>query len=87
MKKQRNGLRGYLLFVPFFLVFSLSPQDLNPGRQTETPVKKPGADYMSEIISRNTKPLGLTDNPTLTSLLKQPSINWAVRAAARHILD
>ncbi|MCX6564718.1 MAG: hypothetical protein NTU60_14125 [Candidatus Aminicenantes bacterium] len=42
---------------------------------------------MNAIIQRNTKPLGLKDNPILTRLNKQPRISWAVRAVARHILD
>jgi hypothetical protein len=75
------------LLVPSILfVFYLRAQDVNPGQQTE-PAKKPAYDYMSTFLMRNTKPLGLKANEALDRLLKQPSINWAIRAAARHILD
>ncbi len=56
-----------------------SPQDV--------PVKKPKYDYMSTILSRNTKPLGLKEDPELEKLLKQSSIKWAIRAGKKHILD
>jgi hypothetical protein len=50
-------------------------------------VKKPKYDYMSSILSRNTKPLGLKDNLPLRRFLNQPSIKWAVRSGSRHILN
>lgn len=43
-------------------------------------------DYMSSILSRNTKPLGLKVNVTLRKWLSQPSIKWAMRAGSNHIL-
>lgn len=49
--------------------------------------KKPKYDYMSTFLSRNTKPLGLKEDPTLKKFLKQPTIKWAIRAGGRHILD
>jgi hypothetical protein len=61
---------------------ALANDDVNP--QT---VKKPEFDYMSSILSRNTKPLGLKDNLPLRRFLNQPSIQWAFRAGGRHILD
>ena len=89
-----------LLGVLFILLISLtftSPSDLSskglflansPGADPQdTPVKKPKYDYMSTILSRNTKPLGLKEDPELEKLLKQPSINWAIRAGNKHILD
>jgi hypothetical protein len=42
---------------------------------------------MSDFLSRNTKPLGLKEDRRLEKLLKQPAIDWAIRAGARHILD
>jgi hypothetical protein len=42
---------------------------------------------MSTILSRNTKPLGLKEDPELEKLLKQPCIKWAIRAGKKHILD
>jgi hypothetical protein len=50
-------------------------------------VKKPKYDYMSTILSRSTRPLGLKENITLNNFLNQPSIKWAVRAGERHILQ
>jgi hypothetical protein len=44
-------------------------------------------DYMSSILSRNTKPLGLKENVTLRKWLNQPSIKWAMRTGGRHILN
>ncbi len=49
--------------------------------------KKPKYDYMSTFLSRNTKPLGLKEDPTLKKFLQQPTIKWAIRAGGRHILD
>ncbi len=49
--------------------------------------QKPKTDYMSSFLSRNTKPLGLKDNASLRKFLNQPSINWALRAGGRHILN
>lgn len=84
----------------FILLISLtltSPSDLSSkglflakssdADPQDTPVKKPKYDYMSTILSRNTKPLGLKEDPELEKLLKQPSIKWAIRAGNKHILD
>lgn len=50
-------------------------------------VKKPKYDYMSTFLSRNTKPLGLKEDPALKRFLMQPTIKWAIRAGGRHMLD
>jgi len=42
---------------------------------------------MSSVLQRDTNQLGLKEDPALTKLLKQPSIDWAIRASARHILN
>lgn len=86
--------------VFFILLISLtftSPSDLSSkglflakssaANPQDVPVKKPKYDYMSTILSRNTKPLGLKEDPELEKLLKQPSIKWAIRAGKKHILD
>lgn len=49
--------------------------------------KKPKYDYMSTFLSRDTKPLGLKDDPALKRFLQQPTIKWAIRAGGRHILN
>lgn len=86
MKDKRVGRKRALIASCVFLVFSFCPPSVVPGPQSEPP-KKAVSDYMNAIIQRNTKPLGLRDNPILTRLNKQPRISWAVRAVARHILD
>ncbi len=50
-------------------------------------IKKPKYDYMSTFLSRDTKPLGLKEDPALKRFLKQPTIKWAIRAGGRHILN
>jgi hypothetical protein len=58
-----------------------------PVAPQEYPVKKPKSDYMSQILGRNTKPLGLKEDLAVRRLLRQPAIRWAVRSGQRHILD
>jgi hypothetical protein len=72
-----------LLVQSLFLL--LSGRGVNFIQQKES-VKRQ-ADYMSDFLSRNTKPLGLKEDRRLEKLLKQPAIDWAIRAGARHILD
>jgi len=61
-------------------------QDL-PVAPQEYPARKPKSDYMSQILGRNTKPLGLKEDLALRRLLRQPAIKWAIRAGQRHILN
>jgi hypothetical protein len=88
MKKSLR-IMGTVAFLMVTAVPVLSPprQDNPQTPPQNEPVKKPPDDYMSRIMSRNTKPLGFKDDQALKRLLAEPSINWAVRAAARHILD
>jgi hypothetical protein len=58
-----------------------------PVAPQEYPAKKPKSDYMSSILGRNTKPLGLKEDLALRRLLRQPAIRWAVRSGQRHVLD
>ncbi len=81
-----------LLSLTFTSPSGLSSNGLFLAKSTaaypqDVPVKKPKYDYMSTILSRNTKPLGLKEDPELEKLLKQPSIKWAIRAGKKHILD
>jgi hypothetical protein len=48
---------------------------------------RPQTDYMSSILSRNTKAIGLREDRTLQKMMSQTSRKWAVRSSARHILD
>jgi len=58
-----------------------------PLAPPEYPAKKPKSDYMSSILGRNTRPLGLKEDLALRRLLRQPAIRWAVRSGHRHVLD
>lgn len=96
-------MKNKIYFVFFLLfLFSLSVSSDNVSVNTppvitaaETPEKAPQEakkpkydyDYMSSFLSRNTKPLGLKDNAPLRKFLNQPSIQWALRAGGRHILN
>ncbi len=54
-------------------------QGYTSGKTTE--------DYLQNVLSRDTKPLGLKENVVLRNLLRQPAIKWAIRAGIRHSLD
>jgi len=94
MKKKLLFSLFFFLFIPLLLSspeaesLSLSgfysPDNIDADPQS---VKKPKFDYMSSILSRNTKPLGLKDNLTLRKFLSQPSIKWALRSGGKHILN
>jgi hypothetical protein len=86
MSDQGTGRKKALWLASGCLFLALSAPAGGPFPQNEPP-KKAVSDYMNAIIQRNTKPLGLKDNPILTRLNKQPRISWAVRVVARHILD
>ena len=60
--------------------------DTSTGKVPQN-TQKQKFDYMSSILSRNTKPLGLKENVTLRKWLNQPSIKWAMRTGGRHILN
>jgi len=82
----RVGRRAvFLALMITTLLFALPSPSSEP--QEAYPGQKPKYDYMSTYWSRNTKPLGLKEDKALQKLLKQPSIIWAIRAGARHILD
>jgi hypothetical protein len=48
---------------------------------------RPPSDYMSQILSRSTKAIGLREDIALQRMMSQTSREWAVRSSARHILD
>jgi len=85
------------IFFFFFMALVLAPPGTlsskgisltkNPAYPQNVPEKKPKYDYMSTIMSRNARTLGLKMDPILEKLLKQPSIKWAIRAGAKHVLD
>lgn len=90
-------LRGAGPVIVVFLLGASSLQENNqppslpstdtPVAPQEYPANKPKNDYMSQILGRNTKPLGLKEDLALRRLLRQPAIKWAIRSGQRHILD
>ena len=57
-------------------------QDANPQQ-----IQKPSYDYMSQYLSRSTRPLGLNLDPLAREILGQKAAKWAARAGVRHVLD
>lgn len=41
---------------------------------------------MSALLSRDTKTLGLKENPALQRMLRQPAIKWTVRSIRAQVL-
>jgi hypothetical protein len=87
-----------LFILLFLLAVTVSPDSTSRTSHArvfaaESPDEVPQStqkqkfDYMSSILSRNTKPLGLKENVSLRKLLNQPSIIWAMRSEDRHILN
>jgi len=58
-----------------------------PAQTQEVPVAKPAYDYMSTILSRSTRPLGLKEDVLARKLLQQRPTKWAERAGLRHIFN
>jgi hypothetical protein len=79
MRRGSSLRKGFFFLLVLLAASAVRPQDQPPTKQAQ--------DYMSAIISKNTKPLGLTENKRLNELMRQPNIKWAIRAASRHILD
>ncbi|OGD11552.1 MAG: hypothetical protein A2W20_04710 [Candidatus Aminicenantes bacterium RBG_16_66_30] len=76
-----------------FLALSFGLLDMRSGPQTSAQdpppqeVQKPSYDYMSGLLSRNTRPLGLKEDPAARRMLGQGPVAWAIRAGSRHVLD
>lgn len=91
MTRSKRAFLGALAGV--FLGLSLGPAALRPGAQAaaqEPPpqeIQKPNYDYMSGLLSRSTRPLGLKEDPAARRMLGQGAVPWAIRAGSRHVLD
>jgi len=89
--KTQKVLSGVLAGALFGLL--LGPRSMRPGSQTagqEPPpreVQRPTHNYMDGFLSRNTRPLGLKDDPAARRMLGQGPVAWAIRSGSRHILD
>lgn len=59
----------------------------DPAEKSPQSAQKQKFDYMSSILQRNTKPLGLKENISLRKFLSQPSLKWAMRSGSRHLLE
>jgi hypothetical protein len=87
MRKSVRLLPAFAAPLVFCAFFGLSAQD-PPSGQDSQPIRRPDTDYMSQWSNRNTKALGLGgEDKMYRKLVNQPRVNWAIRAAARHILD
>lgn len=75
-----------VLFLLFLFPFALSTESVSTKEAPQS-AQKQKFDYMSSILSRNTKPLGLKENISLKKFLNQPSIKWAMRSGGRHLLN
>jgi len=92
VKKAARVVPGSLagVILSLFLASSSSPTP-EPGQSAQEPppqgIQKPNYDYMDNILSRSTRPLGLKEDPAVRRMLRQGSVPWAIRAGTRHILD
>lgn len=73
-------------FLMLILTVGSNPPRISAQDGSKPQIKKPRYDYMSTFLRRDTKPLGLTENPTLKKYMSQPSIKWVIRSAKKHIL-
>lgn len=92
MRGKKRAARGVLVGAAMgFLLASTGvrpwPQEAAREQPPPQDVRKPGYDYMSTFLSRNTKPMSLKEDPAVKRMLGQGSVNWAIRAGARHVLD
>jgi hypothetical protein len=80
------GRRRAAAAVLLGLGILLAPGGANRAQQNGS-ANRPGADYMRDVLRRNTKPIGLKEDKLLQELLKQSNMKWAIRSSGRHILD
>ena len=91
MKRTSKAVSGALAGAVFGLFLAAPAMRPLPLRSAQEPppqgVRKPSYDYLSSILSRSTRPLGLKEDPAARRMLGQGSVPWAIRAGSRHILD
>jgi hypothetical protein len=92
MKKTASFLAGVGLLGllgALFVAGTAGGQDLAGEDQDANPqqIQKPTYDYMSQYLSRSTRPLGLNLDPLAREILGQKAAKWAIRAGVRHVLD
>jgi hypothetical protein len=85
VKNKSVGAIGLLLTL-MALTTALSPLVPLKGIPSQE-TRRTQDDYLSTLLSRNTDPVGLKENPELQRLLRQPAVKWAVRSPRRHILN
>ena len=86
MRERIWGRKRTAAAIILGLVLLLAPGGANRAQQNGSPTR-PGADYMRDVLRRNTKPIGLKEDKLLQELLKQSNMKWAIRSSGRHILD
>jgi hypothetical protein len=92
MKSRKRAARGALMGAAMGLLLASTgvrpwPQDAAQEQPPPQDVRKPGYDYMSTFLSRNTKPMSLKEDPAVRRMLGQGPVSWAIRAGSRHVLD
>jgi hypothetical protein len=85
VKNKSVGAIGLLLTL-MALTTALSPLVPLKGLPSQE-TRRTQDEYLSTLLSRNTDPVGLKENPELQRLLRQPAVKWAVRSTRRHILN
>ena len=84
MKNKTVGWFGPLCCV--LALTSASAPFRAAGRVTFQETRRTQEDYMSALLSRDTKTLGLKENPALQRMLRQPAIKWTVRSIRAQVL-
>lgn len=92
MKPKKTKKKIILLLSLLVIIISLGGWYYNRGSDSSpshewTQGKQQNTDYMSKVLNRNWRPLGLLENPELKKYLAQPNIFWAIRSGERHILN
>lgn len=87
MKRRNDGRVGGRAVLVWLALAALSGAMAPAGPPQNDSQIRPQSDYMSQILSRSTKAIGLREDATLQRMMSQSSRKWAVRSSARHILD
>jgi len=91
VRKQKRVVSGAFAGAVFGLFLASSAMPPGPRQAAQDPppqdVQKSSYDYMSNYLSKSTRPLGLKEDPAVRRMLGQGSVPWAIRAGSRHILD
>jgi len=87
MKRRRWGWNTGRSLLSWLALAALAAASTPAGPPQNDSQIRPQSDYMAQILSRNTKAIGLREDGTLQRMMSQTGRKWAVRSSARHILD